>query len=456
MSLPRLLLAGLGGDSGKTLVAAGLARCLSGRGFAPAAFKKGPDFIDAAWLGLAAGCPGRNLDTFIMDEDAVLWSLRRSAGFHDIAVIEGNRGLYDGFDFRGTHSSAALARLTRTPVVLVVDCTKATRTISALVLGCQLLEPDVNLAGVILNKVGTARQERVISKALRSDTGLPVLGVVPRMKTIMPARHLGLVTAAEHPEARQVLERLGQLARDHLDIDALLEIADGAEELPSVDYGFPRGSRRRIRAGVLRHPAFSFYYPENLEALEAAGAELVDVDPSAMSELPAIDLLLAGGGFPESHAGELAANRPFMDRLLRAIEGGLPVWAECGGLMYFSRWIEERGARRKMVGALPFGVVREGKPQGHGYVEARIEEENPFLPVGTVVRGHEFHYSRVADETSGSCVMRLSRGVGLGNGRDGVLTGRLFACYTHLHALGVPGWAACLVDAASGGRDRWV
>src|SRR3990172_8175450 len=388
---PRVLIAGLAGDTGKSLVSLGLSVALRRKGLRIAPFKKGPDFIDAAWLGEAAGTAGRNLDTFLMPAEAILSSLRRASLCADVGIIEGNRGLFDGMDAEGSHSTALLARLTGTPVVLVVDVTKVTRTIAALVLGCRTLDPSLRLAGVLLNRVGTARQEAVIRDAVRVETGIPVLGAIPRLAIEhLPSRHLGLITPAEYP-------------------------------------------------GVT-------------ETLEDAGAVLTFISPVSDSELPAIDVLYAGGGFPEEHAAALSDNVAFREALRKSIDEGLPVWAECGGPMYLAGALKSRGQSYPMVGALPVTVEQTARPQGHGYVQARVDGRNPFLPEQTAVRGHEFHYSRLRGDLAGlDTVLALSKGVGVGGGRDGICSRRVLASYTHLHALGMPGWADGLVRASEGG-----
>jgi cobyrinic acid a,c-diamide synthase len=452
--LPRLMVAGLAGDTGKSLVALGLARALRDRDLSVAPFKKGPDFIDAAWLGAAAGAPGRNLDSFIMPRDAILGSLGRTAQAADVAVIEGNRGLFDGLDAAGSHSSAQLARLIGAPVVLVLDVTKVTATSAALVKGCCAMDPQLDLVGVILNRVGTHRQERVIREAIVNATGLPVLGAIPRLgDQHLPSRHLGLVTAVEHPQADEALERVAEAVSRHTDVDRLLDLArerSAPIEAPA-DAALP-AVEPRVSIGVLSDRAFSFYYPENLEALEAAGAELVRISAIDDHELPEIDALYAGGGFPEIHAEELSANASLRETLARRIADGLPVWAECGGLMYLSRAVVMDGVEHPMVGALPVTVEHSPRPQGHGYVEGRVDSEAPFLPAGLELRGHEFHYSRVRENgTPFETVFDLQRGIGVGDGRDGIRVGQVVAAYTHLHALGAPDWATGLV-AAAGGR----
>lgn len=451
--LPRLVLAGLAGDSGKSLVSLGLIGALRRRGLDVAPFKKGPDFIDAAWLGAAANAPCRNLDTFMMPHDTILSSLAEGGRDAAVAVIEGNRGLYDGMDAGGSHSTAQLAKLIGAPVVLIVDVTKATRTVAAQVLGCRVLDPELRIAGVILNRVGTRRQEQVIREALAADTGLPVLGAIPKLvDQHLPSRHLGLVTAPEHPDLQETLERVADIVAEHTDVAALLAAAGEADALPSLPTApADDAGTRDVRIGVLRDRAFSFYYPENLAALEAAGARLTSISPLADDELPDIDGLYAGGGFPEIYAAELSANRTLREQIARRIGEGLPVWAECGGLMYLSRTLVADGVAHEMVGTFPVVVEQLPRPQGHGYVQGRPDRANPILAEGTELCGHEFHYSRLRDGIGDvPTVIELTRGVGVGEGRDGLRMGQAVATYTHLHALATPAWAGGLVRAASG------
>lgn len=454
--LPRLVIAGLAGDSGKSLVSLGLIGALRSRGLQVAPFKKGPDFIDAAWLGAAANSPCRNLDSFMMPPEVIVGSLFEGARDAAMAVVEGNRGLFDGMDAHGSHSTAQLAKLIGAPVVLVIDVSKTTRTVAAQVLGCCMMDPEVTVSGVILNRVGTQRQEKVIREAVASATGVPVLGAIPRLvDQHLPSRHLGLVTAMEHPSITETLERVAQIVDDHADVAGLIELANQAADLTEIKAhtGADLVGRTApvVRIGVLRDRAFSFYYPENLAALEAAGAEICEISPLDDRELPAIDGLYAGGGFPEEYASQLAANRPLREALARQIGQGLPVWAECGGLMYLSRALVKNGELHEMVGSLPVIVEQTMRPQGHGYVQGRTERSNPFLTEGTELCGHEFHYSCLMDDRNQvPTVFRLTRGVGVGQGRDGLQVGNTVASYTHLHALATPSWAEGLVKAAVG------
>ncbi len=461
--MPTAVVAGLSGDAGKSLVALGLLRALVNRGWRVAPFKKGPDFIDAAWLGAAARAPGRNLDTYLMSREAILASVARAAATSDLALIEGNRGLFDGLDERGSHSTAALAKVLGAPVLQVVNAVKVTRTAAALLLGCRALDPDLPIAGVILNRVATRRQEDLIRRALADVSDIPVIGAIPRLdEQWLPSRHLGLVCADEHPQREAALERLAEVAEKYVDVDAVIAASGWTgetEQSPSSALATARDDGLRCappllrtsptaKIGVLRDAAFSFYYPENLEALEAAGAEIVTISPLADEDLPAIDALYAGGGFPEEHAPALSANAKLRAQLARAISEGLPVWAECGGLMYLSRSVRHGDGDYPMAGALPFSVEVFTRPQGHGYVSAQIDRANPFLDIGTTLRGHEFHYSRLVGPSALETVMTLGRGTGLGDGRDGMRVGNVVATYTHLHALGVPEWAPGLVRAA--------
>ncbi|MBI4865006.1 MAG: hydrogenobyrinic acid a,c-diamide synthase (glutamine-hydrolyzing), partial [Candidatus Riflebacteria bacterium] len=309
------------------------------------------------------------------------------------------------------------------------------------------------------NRCGTARQERVIREAVATDVGLPVLGALPRLESqYLPGRHLGLVPAAEHPGSDEIADALASIVEQRTDVPKILALA-GRASRPQADPALegldpPAGARpgRRVRIGVLRDRAFSFYYPENLEALETAGGQLVFISPLDDESVPDIEALYAGGGFPEVHAAGLSENRSMRDSLRTRIAEGLPVWAECGGLMYLSRFIDTNGARYPMVGAVPCLIEQTPRPQGHGYVEASVDRVNPFLAEGVSLKGHEFHYSHViGNHDDLATVMAVHRGIGVGNGRDGIRVGNVVASYTHLHSLGVPSLAGGIVSAALGG-----
>jgi cobyrinic acid a,c-diamide synthase len=447
------VIAGSAGDSGKTTVSLGLLARWRDRGLSPVAFKKGPDFIDAAWLGWASGIPGRNLDTVLMPRA----SLVRSFGVHaqdaSVAVVEGNRGLADGVDARGSHSTAALAKLLSAPVVLVLPVTKTTATAAAIVIGLKAMEPEVTLAGVVLNRVAGERHERVCREAIEAHAGVPVLGAIPRLpSSILADRHLGLVPPAETGGLDELRQKLIELTTSYIDADRVLDIARTAAPLQwmdSEDEGAVPAAHGPLRIGVLRDSAFTFYYPENLEALEARGATLVPVSSIDDAGLPSLDALYVGGGFPETHAGRIAANAPFLSALRSAAGSGMPIYAECGGLMLLCRSIAWKGEKHEMAGVFPLDLEVKARPQGHGYASVRVDRENAFYPVGTELEGHEFHYSRVAQGAGrANTAMAVARGAGCFAGRDGLAFRNVLASYLHVHALGTPAWADGLVRAA--------
>jgi cobyrinic acid a,c-diamide synthase len=455
MRIPRVLVAGLRGGDGKTLVAVGLQAAWRRRGMRVAPFKKGPDYIDAAWSASAAGRPCRNLDLFLLSPDVLLRSFAAGSADADLAVIEGNRGLFDGGDARGSYSTAELAKLLAVPVVLVLDCTKATRTVAASVLGCQQLDPGVTIGGVVLNRTAGARHEAVVREAIRDATGLPVLGVLPRLsREILPERHLGLVPPAEHEDRLDAVREAGELAERFLDLDALLDVAREAPrlEIPQAPPFRPSAPVEPVRIGVFRDAAFQFYYPENLDALARAGAALVDVSPLRDPALPDVDALYIGGGFPETLAPGLADNEAFRESVRRAADAGMPVYAECGGAVFLGRDLAFRGRTYPMAGVLPVGFVFRDRPQGHGYAVLETVAENPFFPVGTELRGHEFHYTCVEDGGSAdelTFAFHVRRGKGFGGERDGLCYRNVLAAYTHIHALAAQQWAPSLVAAAA-------
>ena len=450
--MPRLLVAGLSGGSGKTIVTLGLLLLLRRAGLDVRAFKKGPDYIDPAWLAWASAHPARNLDAFLMGAEAVRASFVRHGTRSGINVIEGNRGLFDGLDAAGTYSSANLAEILAAPIVLVLDATKMTRTAAALVLGCQKLDPRASIQGVVLNQVNGQRHERVLREAIESVCSIPVIGALPRLqKNLLPERHLGLIPPDEHQTMGSVERNLLEWMKDRVDLDALLTIARSAPALAAhADAHTPLPDAHGLRIGYLRDSAFTFYYPENLEELERAGAELVPISALHATSLPTgLHALYIGGGFPETHANALSANTSFLKSLREACTTGLPVYAECGGLMLLARTLSWQGVRYPMANVLPIDVEAFATPQGHGYSELRVDASNPFFSQGAVLRGHEFHYSRIvsgSEAVASACA--VLRGTGCFASRDGLITQNVFAAYTHLHATATPQWVSGILAAA--------
>jgi cobyrinic acid a,c-diamide synthase len=455
-----LLLSALRGGAGKTTLTLGLLAAWREQGRRLVPFKKGPDYIDPAWHALAAGVPSHNLDPFLMEGDQIMNLVARHAAQADALLIEGNRGLYDGLDAQGTYSTAELAKMLSTPVVLVVDCTMTTRTAAALVLGCQHFDPQVTLKGVIINQVARPRHEDLLRTAIEHYCGIPVLGAVPRLKCeVFPERHMGLVPPQEHAAARRAVTAARDLAVRHLNLDGLWEVAAQAPPLPERPQAAPLCAAvcDPVTIGVIQDSAFQFYYPENLEALREQGAALVGVSALDDPDLPeGLHALYIGGGFPETHARQLAGNEGFRQAVKAAARAGLPIYAECGGLMYLGRSLQVGGERFPMVGLFPYDFVMGKRPRGHGYTILEVTADNPYFPRGAVLKGHEFHYSRLQPEPGAEAAMafRVVRGAGLEGQREGLLYKNVLATYTHLHALGAPEWAPALVRQAREYRHR--
>lgn len=455
-SCPRLLLTALRGGAGKTTLTLGLLAAWVAQGREVVPFKKGPDYIDPAWHSLAAGRPSHNLDPFLMAGDQIVALVERHAQAADALLIEGNRGLFDGLDAQGTYSTAELAKLLWVPVVLVLDCTMTTRTAAALVLGCQHFDPEINLAGVILNQVARPRHEAILRNSIEHYCRVPVLGALPRLKcAVFPERHMGLVPPPEHRAAVRAVQAAQELAERYLDLPGLWQVASQAPPLPPASrplYPETGSHPSLVRIGVIRDAAFQFYYPENLEALEQAGARLIFLSALADPELPPdLDALYLGGGFPETNAAALSQNHTFRASVRRAADLGMPLYAECGGLMYLGRSIQTvQGESYPMAGLLPYDFLMGKSPQGHGYTVLEVAKDNPFFPRGARLKGHEFHYSRLHPEPGpgANLVFHLTRGAGICDHRDGFVYKNVLATYTHLHALGAPEWAPALVRQA--------
>ena len=452
-SCPRLMIAGLGGDTGKTAVSVGLCRALQKQGYRVVPFKKGPDYIDMGWLSRAARHPCFNMDLFLMKREQVLSSFGLNAGKADIAVIEGNRGLYDGMDVEGSVSTAETAKLLKSPVILIVDCTKVTRTVAALVMGCQTFDKEVPIRGVILNKLATPRHESVIRQSVERYCGIPVVGTIPKLRnTTFPGRHLGLVPPEEHPAVEEAIDTAADVVAKHLNFELLWKISAGAPPLDFHPQEHPDIPGQEITIGIVRDSAFQFYYQENLEALRRAGARLIEFSALKDDLPPSLDALYIGGGFPETHAALLSENKALRRSIKKAADEGLPIYAECGGLMYLAEELLLEGKKYPMAGIFPSTIGVSKRPQGHGYTVVEVEKPNPFFEIGKILHGHEFHYSFVAEMSESSDVyfaFHMVKGQGIRNKKDGFCFRNVLATYTHLHAFGTNGWVNGLVNSAA-------
>jgi len=456
----RLLISAAHKSSGKTTLSIGLCAALAQRRLKVQSFKKGPDYIDPMWLSLASGRPCHNLDFFLMQNEEILATFAAHARDTDIALIEGNKGLYDGLDLDGSNSNAALAKLLAAPVILVIDARGMTRGVAPLILGYQAFDRDIRIAGVILNQLGGARHERKLRAVIEHYTDVPVIGAVhhdDRLAII--ERHLGLMPSNEASGALAKIDVIASAIANQVDLDRLVAIAASATPLsvPSglegtLSHASAEGELevKPIKLGVARDAAFAFYYPGDLDALRRHGAELVYFDTLKDPHLPDVDALFIGGGFPEVHMQALEANRSLRREIRQVIESGMPVYAECGGLMYLSRSLHWQGSQCEMVGAIPGDTVMHDRPQGRGYVKLRETGRSPWprAPDPTVeIRAHEFHYStleNIAGELN--YAYDVTRGTGIDGKHDGLLYRNVLACYTHMRDVGNNHWTARFVD----------
>lgn len=455
--MPRLLISAAHKSSGKTTVSIGLCSALTQRGLKIQPFKKGPDYIDPMWLGAATGRPCRNLDFYLMGRDEIVASVQQHSAGADLSLIEGNKGLYDGLDLDGSNSNAALAELLHAPVVLVIDARGMTRGIAPLILGYQAFDRNIRIAGVILNNLGGARHESKLRAVIEHYTDVPVLGAVhhdPRLQ--ITERHLGLMPSNESTEALQHILEIGRVVGSQVDLDSLIGIANSAPELEEgmtkLEWmpGLNAFSGPKLRIGVVRDQAFGFYYADDLQAMRAAGAEIVNIDTLRDERLPEqLDGLFIGGGFPELFMDQLEQNSRLRQDIHDAIESGLPAYAECGGLMYLARSLSWQGKTRKMAGVIPGDVVMRGKPVGRGYVRVRSTGlcRWPGEEAGRELLAHEFHYSSLENVQPGlKYAFEVKRGYGIDGRRDGIVYKNLLACYTHFRSLNGYNWAKRFVD----------
>ena len=439
---PRVVVAGTHSGVGKTTVATGLMAALRRTGLAVASAKVGPDFIDPGYHALATGRPGRNLDPWMCGADLVAPLAGRAAAGSDVLVVEGVMGLFDGAADGTPSSTAEVAVALDAPVVLVVDCASQAASVAALVHGFATFDPRVRLAGVVLNRLASDSHEAMVRAAISSMAApVPVVGALRRDERLSwRDRHLGLVPVAEHPEiVGAALDLLAELIAQRCDLDQIAAIARSAPEQATGEVPMPRrvGSARIAVAGGR---AFTFQYQDNLEALEAAGAELVPFDPLVDDALPPdIGGLVLGGGFPEVMAGALGANEALRRDVAARVAGGLVTWAECGGLLWLARSLDGH----PMVGALEVDAAMTDR-LSLGYRAARLLVDTPLGPAGTELRGHEFHYT--ATEPAGAAMELVGR---TGTSVAGFATATVLASYLHVHLAGHEGLAEAFVAAAS-------
>lgn len=434
--MSRLFISAAHKSSGKTTVSIGLCAALKQRGLTVQSFKKGPDYIDPYWLSQATGRNCYNLDFYTMSREEILALMAGKSADADISIIEGNKGLYDGLDLDGSNSNAALATLSKTPVVLVLNARGMTRGIAPLIMGYQAFDKDVDIRGVILNRLGGSRHEAKLRNVIEHYTDVEVVGAIHNDNRFdIDERHLGLVPGHEDPFCNEKITLLADAVNEQVNLDAVLAIARQSGELPEagVRTHATEARKKDIKLGLVRCSAFGFYYPDDLQALENAGAKIIEIDPCHDATLPDIDALFIGGGFPETHMDALQANASLRSEIKAAIDSGLPCYAECGGLMYLARSIEWNGRQAAMVGSIDADIIMEKRPQGRGYVQL-LETPNSPWPgrAGKIINAHEFHYSRFKNVAKDvKFAYQVKRGAGIDGTADGYIYKNLLANYTH-------------------------
>ena len=445
----RMLISAAHKSSGKTMVSIGLCAALAARGHVVQPFKKGPDYIDPMWLSQAAGHACRNLDLYLMENDDVVTTFAQHS--KEVNLVEGNKGLYDGLALDGSNSNAALAKLLDLPVMLVIDARGMTRGIAPLILGYQAFDKDIHIAGVILNNLGGKRHESKLRQVIEHYTDVPVIGAIQHDERLsIVERHLGLMPSNESHVATAKIKQIGEAIAEQVDLDKLLALSQKEPlAIPHKALVSPLPCGEKVRIGIARDRSFGFYYADDLDALEAAGAELVPFDALHDAQLPEVDGLYIGGGFPETCATELEANVSLRMQIKQAIENGMPAYAECGGLMYLSRGIDYEGRTYQMVGAIPGDVKMHPKPIGRGYVHLKEDESHPWPRPNAPakqIKAHEFHYSSLENLPPDSrFAYHVERGYGIDGERDGLILHNLLASYTHLRTIGSCYWATRFV-----------
>ncbi|MBR1759635.1 MAG: cobyrinate a,c-diamide synthase [Schwartzia sp.] len=446
---PRVVIAAPMSGSGKTTVVTGLLAAMRARGIKAQSYKIGPDYIDPGYHTLASRRPAHNLDTWLVSKERLADIFMRTMADADLAVIEGVMGLYDGGK-NGISSTAEIAKLLNAPVLLVVNAKSMGESAAALVMGFKQYDPAVNLAGVILNRLGSDTHRAMIEEALEK-MGVPVFGAIKRNDAMtMPERHLGLVPVEENARERETVEEIGRVVGASVDIEKIAALAKSALPLMEAQ-SFLAPVQNKARIAVARDEAFSFYYPESLAVLEQQGAKLVFFSPLHDKTLPDVDGLILGGGFPEMFAKELYENESMRASIKAAAEKEMPIYAECGGFMYLMRRVTDfEGNSFPMLGVIPGEAKMNKKLQTVGYVSAEMERDTVLGTKGTVLRGHEFHFSSECEPEAGADYPRAFTFRKTRNPVPypaGYAKGKVLGSYLHLHFAGAEDAAASFVAA---------
>lgn len=449
----KILISAAHKSSGKTTVSIGLCAALAEQGKRVQPFKKGPDYIDPMWLGMAAGRPCYNLDFYLCPNEEIEQEFVNRTVNCDTAIVEANMGLYDGMSLDCSDSNAALAKLLDLPVILVVDTRGMTRGIAPLLLGYTGFDKDLNIAGVILNRVGGSRHEAKLRASVEHYTDIPVLGAIYRDAGLsIEERHLGLIPSNETEESRALVDACRQAIQEGVDIDRILSLDSKPLVRSAAAHPAQVSESRPVRIGIAMDVAFGFYYPGDLEVMKTLGVEVVPINMLHDSELPEIDGLFIGGGFPETHMEELEANSAMRESVRKAIEDGLPTYAECGGMMYLSRSIHWGDRSANMVGVIPGDTHMHAKPQGRGYTRLQETDRHPWprldpIPEDFSFPAHEFHHSSLdIDQKNPTYAYKVLRGTGINGENDGYIHKNMLASYVHLRNVAGNQWVSRFVQ----------
>lgn len=440
MKIPRILISSVSGKSGKTTVTIALIKKLREHGLRVQPFKVGPDFIDPSYHTYFSGTYSRNLDSVMFSEETILASFIKNSSNSDVAVIEGVFGLYDSVDgVTEKGSTAEISKILRTPVILVMNAERINRGLIPILRGFREFDRKVRIRGVIINNIANERQKEKIVKAFREEfKDVEVVGTVPRSRIVeekMRYRHLGLTPVSERSREMVEVEEAIKFVGEHIEIDKIIEISREAEDLPEIELDFPR-VKVNVRVGVMIDDVFSFYYPENVEYIQNTAQRIVTINSLKDSKLPEIDMLYIGGGFPEVYAEALEKNKTMKKEIVRNVEKGMKIYAECGGLMYLSEKVKAFDNKEyEMVGLIDGFVEMFEKPVGHGYTYLEALRGNPLADPGSEVVGHEFHYSKINLREEVDYAFKVKKGYGVNGVHDGIIKENILAMYTHLHVL---------------------
>ena len=442
-----IVIAGVRSGVGKTTIATGIMGALTRRGLKVQPFKAGPDYIDPSYHKLACGVPSRNLDTWLCEHSTVLELFQRASAGRDVSVVEGVMGVFDGHSsLTEEGSTAQLAKLLEAPVILIADAAKVARSVAAEILGFQKFDPDLNVAGVILNGVGSDRHLDFCKPQIEATTGLPVLGYLPRKEEfIQPERHLGLIPTVEGTVAQQWYDSVINQVEATMDVPGILKLAQTARTPEAAESPVPA----RTTIAVAQDMAFNFYYQDSLDLLTAWGAELAPFSPLDDDKLPAgAQGIYLGGGFPELFASQLSKNEPMHEAIRQAVARGVPVYAECGGLMYLGKSLSDLdGVTHPMIGVIPAESAMSQTRLTLGYREVESCSDSPVLLRGQRVRGHEFHWSTLAQQPEAD--ESVYKVIDQDNRPDGFRTRNVWASYVHIHLGSRPGLASRFVETCA-------